>query len=146
MSIAEQSIFLIRNHAALRRGALLQSCWASRSQLLCPQRSTCYTSSCLREVLRLPHWYRGNCELWPEALSVTLVSSAFLWPHEEWKLPIKGQLKQLKSTGLIRCSSSHVAIKDLGLQGSSFSGCRAVIIRLDRRKTRNKMLTRQSVA
>eukprot|EP00668_Euglena_longa_P005242 GGOE01006171.1.p1 GENE.GGOE01006171.1~~GGOE01006171.1.p1 ORF type:complete len:285 (-),score=26.39 GGOE01006171.1:559-1413(-) len=46
----------------------------------------------------------GAC---PEAINITVIYNALIWPRNDWKLVISRQLMHLKETGLHECSVIH---------------------------------------
>lgn len=58
----------------------------------------------------------------PNALSISVVYNALIWPDQDWRLLITSQLEHLKSTGLAECSAIHVAMSVPAAHGNMTYG------------------------
>ena len=46
----------------------------------------------------------------PQDVNITIVYNAFLWPSQNWRMIIAGQLNDLVTSGLLDCAELHVAL------------------------------------
>ena len=46
----------------------------------------------------------------PQGVNITIVYNAFLWPEQNWRMVITGQLNDLVACGLLQCAELHVAL------------------------------------
>lgn len=67
------------------------------------------TVSLIVQNARDPAWLHDTSAC-PADIKLTVVYSAFVWPDNDWRMIITGQLIQLVDTGLLQCADMHVAL------------------------------------